>query len=298
MPAISLGPARALPPAALTALVNRAFADYIVPVQLLCDDLVAMIARDDILIEASHVACVAGEPVGVALVAMRPRRKGLRTRLATMGVVPEGRRQGAGRALLRRVMDEARVRGARTLQLEVLARNAPARLLYDAHGFLPRRRLVSFTLAGTPLHSRPAGRVHLQPIGVREALALFAACTAEEMAEAAPPWQIDAASLVRVAPSTSMYAVVPAGAARAAGYMVLGLGSSVAGLVHLGIVPAQRRQGLGTAVLAAALREHPAVEDFYAPPLVPAASPLVPFLQALGAVRDPDEQIETELALC
>jgi hypothetical protein len=31
---------------------------------------------------------------------------------------------------------------------------------------------------------------------------------------------------------------------------------------------------------------------------VPTASPLVPFLQALGAMRDPDEQIEMELALC
>ena len=74
--------------------------------------------------------------------------------------------------------------------------------------------------------------------------------------------------------------------------------SAAAGLVHLGIVPAWRRHGLGTAALAAALRAHPAVEDFYAPPLVPTASPLVPFLQALGAVRDPDEQIEMELALC
>jgi hypothetical protein len=95
-----------------------------------------------------------------------------------------------------------------------------------------------------------------------------------------------------------MYAVVPAGATRAAGYLVLGAGSAVAGLVHLGIVPAQRRQGLGTAALAAALRGHPDVEAFYVPPLVPAASPLVPFLQALGALRDPDEQLEMELDLC
>jgi hypothetical protein len=31
---------------------------------------------------------------------------------------------------------------------------------------------------------------------------------------------------------------------------------------------------------------------------VPATSPLVPFLHALGGVRDRDEQIEMELALC
>jgi ribosomal protein S18 acetylase RimI-like enzyme len=215
-----------------------------------------------------------------------------------MGVVPEHRRLGVGRALLRGVIDAARARGARTLLLEVRARNAPARVLYEAHGFEPRRRLVGFTVAGAPLRSRQMGRAHLHPIGAHEALALFAACTAQEMAEATPPWQLDAPSLARLGPSTRMYAVVAAGTARAAGYLVLGQGSSVAGLVHLGIVPARRRQGLGTAALAAALREHPAVENLEVPPLVPAASPLAPFLQALGAVRDPDEQIEMELALC
>jgi GNAT superfamily N-acetyltransferase len=298
MPAITLGPARAFSPVDLTGLLNRAFSDYRAPVHLSCADLEATIARDDILIDASHVAYAAGEPIGVALVAVRPRREGLRTRLATMGVVPEGRRQGAGRALLCRIIDAARARGARTLLLEVLARNAPARHLYEAQGFVPRRHLVGFTLAGAPLRSRQAGRVHLQPIGARAALALFAACTAQERAEAAPPWQLEAPSLVRVGPSTRLYAVVPTGAARAAGYLVLEQSSAAAGLVHLGIVPAWRRHGLGTAALAAALREHPAVEDFYAPPLVPTASPLVPFLQALGAMRDPDEQIEMELALC
>src|SRR5919199_1046473 len=262
MPAITLGPARALSCADLTALLNRAFADDSAPVYLSCTDLEVMIARDDILIDASHVAYVDGEPAGVALAAVRARREGTRTRLATMGVVPEHRRLGVGRALLRRVIDEAHARGARTLLVEVLARNAPARVLYDAHGFVPRRRLVGFAVAAAPL------------------------------------WQLDAPSLARLGPSTRMYAVVPAGAARAAGYLVLGQSNSVAGLVHLGIVPARRRQGLGTAALAAALREYPTLETLYVPPLVPAASPLVPFLQALGGVRDRDEQIEMELALC
>src|SRR5919198_246746 len=231
MPVITLGPARALSCADLTGLLNRAFADDSAPVHLSCADLEATITQDDILIDASHVAYVDGEPAGVALAAVRARREGTRTRLATMGVVPEHRR------------------------LEV-------------------------------------GRVHLQPIGAHEALAHFAACTAQELAEAAPPWQLDAPSLARLGPSTRMYAVVPAGAARAAGYLVLGQSNSVAGLVHLGIVPARRRQGLGTAALATALREYPTLETLYVPPLVPAASPLVPFLQALGGVRDRDEQIE------
>src|SRR5918911_216634 len=204
MPAITLGTARALSCAALTELLNRAFADDSSPVHLSCADLEATIMQDDILIDASHVAYVDGEPAGVALAAVRARREGTRARLATMGVVPE------------------------------------------------HRRLVGFTVASAPLRARQVGRVHLQPIGAHEALAHFAACTAQEMAEAAPPWQLEAPSLARMGPSTRMYAVVPAGDARAAGYLVLGQSNSVAGLVHLGIVPARRRQGLGTAALAAA----------------------------------------------
>ncbi|HKO24934.1 MAG TPA: GNAT family N-acetyltransferase, partial [Chloroflexota bacterium] len=198
MSAITLGPARALSCADLTGLLNRAFADDSAPVHLSCADLEATITQDDILIDASHVAYVDGAPAGVALAAVRARREGMRTRLATMGVVPEHRRLGVGRALLRRVIDEARLRGARTLLVEVLAHNAPARVLYEAHGFVPRRPLVGFTVASAPLRSRRVGRVHLQPIGARAALALFAACTAEERAEAAPPWQLEAPSLVRV----------------------------------------------------------------------------------------------------
>jgi GNAT superfamily N-acetyltransferase len=180
---------------------------------------------------------------------------------------------------------------------EVLARNAPARLLYEEYGFVAHRRLVGFTLAGAPLRSRPAGRVRLHPIGTSEALALFAACAAEELAAAAPPWQLEAPSLVRLGPSTRMYAVVPAGAEGAAGYLVLGPEGPLAGLVHLGILPAGRRRGLGTAALVAALAAHPEVEGLSVPPLVPDASPLVPFLQAVGAVRDADEQLEMELDL-
>src|ERR687885_302073 len=97
MPAITLGPARALSCADLTGLLNRAFADDSAPVHLSCADLEATITQDDILIDASHVAYVDGEPAGVALAAVRARREGTRTRLATMGVVPEHRRLGSCR---------------------------------------------------------------------------------------------------------------------------------------------------------------------------------------------------------
>ncbi len=296
-PAITLATADTLARDDLAGLLNRAFADYLVPVQLSAAELDSTIERDDILLRDSYVASLEGEPAGVALVAVRPWRGGTRSRLATMGVAPAGRRRGVARHLLRRVVDAARARKSRQLLLEVLAGNAPARLLYEGAGFEPRRRLLGFTLPAAPLRMRATGAVRLRPIDGRAALTLFAACTAGEMPDAAPAWQLDAPALARFGPPTALYAVEADGARGAVGYLVVGEARPSAGLVHIGIVPAWRWRGLGTAALAAALTAHHDVTELHVPPLIPDASSLVPFLQALGAARAAEEQIEMVLPL-
>jgi len=62
--------------------------------------------------------------------------------LLSLGVMPGRRRRGVGRRLVERALDAARIRGARTLYLEVAEDNLAARTLYDGLGFLPvgRRR--------------------------------------------------------------------------------------------------------------------------------------------------------------
>jgi ribosomal protein S18 acetylase RimI-like enzyme len=296
-PTIALTTADTLTRADLAELLNRAFADYLVPVQLSVAELESTIERDDILLRDSYVASLDGDPVGVALVAVRPWRGGTRSRLATMGVAPAGRRRGVARHLLRRVVDEARARGSRQLLLEVLADNAPARLLYEGAGFEPRRRLLGFTLPAASLRARAHSVVRLRPIDGRVALTLFAACTAGELPDAAPAWQLDAPALARFGPPTALYAVEADGALGAVGYLVLGEARPSAGLVHIGIVPVWRRRGLGTAALAVALARHPDVAELHVPPLIPEVSSLVPFLQALGAARETEEQIEMALPL-
>jgi ribosomal-protein-alanine N-acetyltransferase len=57
--------------------------------------------------------------------------------LLTIGVGPAWRRHGLARALIAAVVDEARVRGARHLFLEVAEDNAAARALYVDEGFAP-----------------------------------------------------------------------------------------------------------------------------------------------------------------
>src|SRR5690242_17322600 len=133
--ALAIEPATALSIDALTELLNRAFADYLVPIHLAPIDVQSMIARDDILLDASLVALAGGVPVGLALVAVRPWHGGYRARLATMGVLPGSRRAGVGQELLRRAIEQARARGATFLTLEVFVANQAALRLYERNGF-------------------------------------------------------------------------------------------------------------------------------------------------------------------
>src|SRR5512144_3312993 len=55
--------------------------------------------------------------------------------LLNLSVVPDARRRGFGRALLRRFVADARRLGADQLFLEVRVSNAPAIALYESEGF-------------------------------------------------------------------------------------------------------------------------------------------------------------------
>jgi ribosomal-protein-alanine acetyltransferase len=61
-----------------------------------------------------------------------------------LSVVPDWRRRGFGRALLRRFVSTARARGAEQVFLEVRAGNAAAIGLYGAEGFQPVARRTAY----------------------------------------------------------------------------------------------------------------------------------------------------------
>jgi ribosomal-protein-alanine N-acetyltransferase len=64
--------------------------------------------------------------------------------LANLAVTEAQRRRGGGARLLERLLDEARRAGARRVTLEVREGNAPARALYEKHGFLTTHRRPAF----------------------------------------------------------------------------------------------------------------------------------------------------------
>lgn len=81
----------------------------------------------------SVVARWEGRVVGYAAM----DRGGLEAHIATLGVLPNFRRQGIGRALLRYLLQWARQHGVETVSLEVRQSNVAAQQLYRQHGFVP-----------------------------------------------------------------------------------------------------------------------------------------------------------------
>lgn len=64
--------------------------------------------------------------------------------ILNLSVVPDARRQGLGRALLRRFLDDARLLNAEQVFLEVRASNVAAIALYEAEGFAAVARRAGY----------------------------------------------------------------------------------------------------------------------------------------------------------
>lgn len=92
---------------------------------------------------------VGGELSGVALLALR----GARAWIGAFGVVPAFRGRGLARRYLEETLAIARAAGATSIELEVLARNAPAIALYYSGGFAVVDELVVWSR--TPLGAEP-----------------------------------------------------------------------------------------------------------------------------------------------
>jgi GNAT superfamily N-acetyltransferase len=143
----AIGSAGALADAELIALFNRVYADYFVTVVLDEAAWRRLVIPFDIDLEASRVAA---EGAGIALLGVR----GSRGWVGGMGVAPEARRRGTGRALMRGLIEQARRRSVDEIVLEVLEQNAPAIALYESLGFRAFRTLDVWTLQALP---EPAG---------------------------------------------------------------------------------------------------------------------------------------------
>lgn len=163
-------------------LFNRSFEAYFMPVQFTEDSFRTFAQRDSIDSKASQVLLVDGKPIGVALIA----RRGSASRMGGFGIITEFRGRGAGSWFVKRLLEEARLRGETCMYLEVITQNEAAVRLYEKHGFTKIRRLLGFKA------ERPTGSADANLQSYDQALILDLVLT-----HALPdlPWQLDAQTL-------------------------------------------------------------------------------------------------------
>jgi GNAT superfamily N-acetyltransferase len=160
--------------AELALLFTASYEGYFIPFVLDETQLGNMVEDFDLDLSRSVVAVERERPVGLANLG----RRGERTWLGGVGVVPSHRGSGTGEALTRMLLDEARLAGAREMVLEVIVENAPAIALYEKVGFVRTRELEVLTLAAAN------GSSQARETDLGEALKLIAANR-----ERPEPWQ-------------------------------------------------------------------------------------------------------------
>lgn len=192
-------PAADLPYAELAPLFERGFEGYVVPIHTTPRAMEARNRLETVDLFASQIALAGAEPVALGLIA----RRGRRSRLAAMGVIPAARGTGVAQALLGQLIEDARDRGDDELVLECIASNERALRLYRRAGFVPTRRLVGWR-AGK-LAPEPQPLVEIDPATPGRAIARcehgplpwqVAAETLAAMTAPARAWTIDGSAYV------------------------------------------------------------------------------------------------------
>jgi ribosomal protein S18 acetylase RimI-like enzyme len=129
---IKLVPASKFTLEQLTAIYNQTRVDYMVPMPMNAARLSEYVAIYDVDLEHSFVAATqGGEMLGVAMLGVRQNRAWI-TRL---GVIPNTRRGGVGRALMDKLIEQAAGLERDFIMLEVIKNNVPAHELFLKLGF-------------------------------------------------------------------------------------------------------------------------------------------------------------------
>lgn len=204
MASLTLQPAQQYSLEALSELFTRAYTDYYVPVQIDAAGFESMVSAHDIDLWASRIGLLRKEPVAIALLGVR----GPCGWIGGMGVVPQHRGRGAGKAVMQAVLESARAVGLRSIDLEVLTENLPAIRIYDALGFKRRRMLDTWMRDSASTFPMPPQR-NVQPLEISACLKVF-----DDLHAVTPPWQRDLPYLWRIAASLHAMGTIEEGRIR------------------------------------------------------------------------------------
>jgi GNAT superfamily N-acetyltransferase len=218
-------------------VLNQGFSDYIVKIQFDKPMLLRTIRYDQIDGSLSWIVVMDGEDVGACMIA----RRGWTSRLAAMAIIPEARGKGIGTWVVDRLLREAKARGDRWMELEVIEGNDPATRLYESHDFKTVRRLISFQASSPDIASED----HLREVDTREIAGFVNRYGLPDL-----PWQISGESLAQMGPPNRGYQLQDS-------FVVMSNPEDPTIVVRALITkPESRRKGMGTRVLQAAMARH------------------------------------------
>lgn len=150
-------PASAFSIEELTHAYNQTRLDYIVPMPLTAARLQEYITVYDVNLDVSCAVVDEVEDfiVGIGMLGVREDR----TWITRLGVVPYGRRLGAGRAIMDYLFEKTRTLEVSNLWLEVIAGNEPAHRMFTKFGFQQTRELIVSRRPPSPLEPSPAAEL-------------------------------------------------------------------------------------------------------------------------------------------
>ncbi|MFA6075274.1 MAG: GNAT family N-acetyltransferase [Negativicutes bacterium] len=250
----------------LAETFNSAFSDYILPVNISAAGLQSMLCSRSYVPELSRGITVSGVLAGVIFIGQRERE----LYVCSMGVVPEQRRRGLAVRLLEAAQNSLVQSDAQRLLLEVITTNDKAVALYHKQGFEIRRELVCLKVARTALASL-ANQI-VEPVALCN---IPGDCS--DYFDFLPTWQNQYATIKLFPENTIRAAQVRIGG-NIGGFAVFNYQSG--SILQLAVDKANRRQGIGKALLAYIAKETTC--DSVSMVNVEENQPLAVFLQKAG----------------
>ncbi len=239
-------------------LYNAIFSDYYIPLTIVPQRLARQLASGTLSAYYSLVAAVDDRPVALILAGLEPI--GDQLSIQALGVIPELRRHGIGRAMVQELGQRAARAGLTSLSLMAMRTNRRALTFYQQMGFRSVGLRECYLL---PLPARlPKGSLRLRITRIPSSL-----WESHEFSETGAPPPL----LVMVAYSGS----------HNVGHLVMS-GEETLSIESLYVQPAWRRRPVGVSLLRAALAASPLAQKVRVNYLPYRAKEMRRFLRRLG----------------
>ncbi|AEF44578.1 GCN5-related N-acetyltransferase [Serratia sp. AS12] len=259
----------------LAQILCHCFENYIVRFFIDGATFASRFGAEDLSLNDSLIVTHQQQPVALALIS----RRGLHSRVAALSIRPEMRGKGLGKALMQRIVADARKRGDRRLSLEVIEGNDAALALYHQSGLRIVRTLTGHQ-ADEPTTADVAVLQEIDPLTVSHRL------TAEGATD--QPWLIAPESLYKLPGKPHAFTL------DRQAYAVVQTGAEKCFLRMIYVPPQHRGKGHARALLAA-LQAHfsplPLAANVYVPEVA------APFFDRLGWRQDALRQFEMAMTL-